>query len=229
MKAIIAAAGRGARLGALTRHRPKCLLPINGESILARQLRILKLYGVNDIAIITGYKAGKIIERFKGKATLFNNPDFSTTTSTASLQKATDFMDEDMITLCSDVIFSEEFLKELVNDKHEYCMLVDKKHCDQEAVKVQITGNKVMNASKFLPLKDSYGEWAYISKIRKSGLSAYKSALLECVNENLGSMYIFNKLIEKGYDVYYQPVNYEWTEVDFVRDLVVAKSKFEPS
>ena len=113
MKAIIAAAGRGSRLVALTRYSPKGLLPINGESIVARQIRILELYGITDVAIVTGYRSEKVIERFKDKVTFFHSPDYLSTTTTTSLYKAIDFMDDDIITIYSDVVFSAESLKRI--------------------------------------------------------------------------------------------------------------------
>jgi choline kinase len=227
MKAVIAAAGRGSRLGALTRYRPKGLLSINGESILARQIRILKLYGINDIAIVTGYQPENFIERFKDKVTFFCNPDYLITTSTSSLYKAIDFMDEDIVTLCSDVVFSEESLDGLLNNPHRYCLLIDNKYCDQEAVKIQISGNKVINGGKHLSSKESFGEWVYISRIRKSGLPAFKDTLLECASKKLGSIQIFIKLIEKGCDVHYELINHEWAEVDYVKDYIEAKRIFK--
>ena len=110
MKAIIVAGGRGSRLGALTRYRPKGLLPINSESIMARQIRILKSYGITDVAIVTGYRSEKITEQFKDKVSFFHNPDYLTTSSTASLVKAIDFMDTDIIVMSCDTVFPEKSL-----------------------------------------------------------------------------------------------------------------------
>ena len=111
MKAIIAAAGRWSRLGALTRYSPKGLLPINGESIVARQVRIMELYGIADVAIVTGYRSEKVIEHFKDRVTFFHSPGYLT--ATTSMYKAIDFMDDDIITIYSDVVFSAESLKRI--------------------------------------------------------------------------------------------------------------------
>ena len=56
MKAIIVAAGPGSRLVPLTDVKPKCLLEINGKSIIQRTLEVLRQYGVNDIVVVRGYK-----------------------------------------------------------------------------------------------------------------------------------------------------------------------------
>jgi len=213
-------------LGALTRYSPKGLLSINGESILARQVRILKAHGINDVAIITGYRSEKIIEHFKDRVTFFHNPDYLTTTSTSSLYKAIDFMDTDVIVMACDTVFPEESLKGLLENQHQYCLLIDHKYCDQEAIKVHVFEDKVVNVGKHLSPGEAFGEWAYISRIRKGGLPAFKDALLECAGNKLGSSQIFIKLIKRGYDVHYELMNGEWTEVDFVKDYMEAKRIF---
>ena len=55
-KAIILAAGEGRRLRPYTKDKPKCMVEINGESLLDRQISIMKSNGVEEIVIIGGYK-----------------------------------------------------------------------------------------------------------------------------------------------------------------------------
>lgn len=57
MKGIILAAGRGSRMQFLTRDRPKCLVELAGQSLLARQVEALKEGGVTEIGIVRGYRA----------------------------------------------------------------------------------------------------------------------------------------------------------------------------
>ena len=64
MRVIILAAGIGKRLGNTIRL-PKCLIEINGETLLERYLKILFHYGLKDITLVVGYQQAKIIERLK--------------------------------------------------------------------------------------------------------------------------------------------------------------------
>lgn len=57
MNGIILAAGRGKRLGRLTRRIPKPLLPINGIPIIRLIINKLKKLGINKIGINLYYKA----------------------------------------------------------------------------------------------------------------------------------------------------------------------------
>ena len=75
MKAIILAAGRGSRMNELTYDKPKCLIEINGKTLLDWQLEAIKSVGINEIGIVTGYKREmlsvyKLIE--------FYNPNWET-------------------------------------------------------------------------------------------------------------------------------------------------------
>lgn len=57
MNAIILAAGMGIRLRPLTNDRPKCLVAVNGVPMVERQIQFLKEKGIDDITLISGYKA----------------------------------------------------------------------------------------------------------------------------------------------------------------------------
>ncbi len=60
MRAVLVAAGRGTRLGALTESTPKPLLEVAGRPILVRILDALHAAGLRDVAIITGYRGEMI-------------------------------------------------------------------------------------------------------------------------------------------------------------------------
>ena len=60
MRAMILAAGRGERMGALTATRPKPLLEIDGESLLARQLKRLATAGIREAVINLSYRGDQI-------------------------------------------------------------------------------------------------------------------------------------------------------------------------
>ena len=49
--AVLLAAGEGSRLGGM----PKSLLTLNGQSLLARQVAAMRLAGIHQIVVVTGY------------------------------------------------------------------------------------------------------------------------------------------------------------------------------
>ncbi len=60
MRAIILAAGRGSRLGHLGADRPKCLVEFAGKTLIERQIAALRRGGVDEIAVVLGYRAEMI-------------------------------------------------------------------------------------------------------------------------------------------------------------------------
>lgn len=57
MNAIILAAGMSTRLRPLTNECPKCLVKVNGVPMVERQIQFLKERGIDDIVLVSGYKA----------------------------------------------------------------------------------------------------------------------------------------------------------------------------
>lgn len=63
MKAMILAAGRGERMGALTAHEPKPLLTIDGVPLIEHHVRRLVASGIVEIIINLSYRGAQIRER----------------------------------------------------------------------------------------------------------------------------------------------------------------------
>ncbi|MCX8073607.1 MAG: nucleotidyltransferase family protein [Candidatus Binatia bacterium] len=59
--AVILAAGRGQRMGDLTRHRPKPLLHVRGKPILEHILLGLRSAGVERVLVVVGYLGEQIV------------------------------------------------------------------------------------------------------------------------------------------------------------------------
>ncbi len=59
--AILLAAGYGSRISGMT-EKPKCLLEVDGESLLERNLKIWKSLGIKRVKVVLGYKEELIRE-----------------------------------------------------------------------------------------------------------------------------------------------------------------------
>ena len=55
---LVLAAGAGSRMG----NRPKCLLQLNGMSLLERQLQAMSLAGVRPVGVVLGHHAERILQ-----------------------------------------------------------------------------------------------------------------------------------------------------------------------
>lgn len=73
MKVIILAGGKGTRLPHSAKDKPKCLVEVNGKSILQHQLDFLAMHGLTDIRLSLGFRAEQVIKYLK-QQNLFIDP-----------------------------------------------------------------------------------------------------------------------------------------------------------
>ena len=64
MQAIILAAGMGKRLGEYTKNCTKCMVPVNGVTLIDRLFGQLSKLGLNRIVIVVGYKFFTLITHY---------------------------------------------------------------------------------------------------------------------------------------------------------------------
>lgn len=66
-KAILFAAGLGTRLRPLTNDRPKALVEINGQTLLERNILLLKKHGIEELVVNVHHFAEQVMEFVKSK------------------------------------------------------------------------------------------------------------------------------------------------------------------
>ena len=64
MQAIILAAGMGKRLKELTDDNTKCMVKVNGVTMIERMLRQLDELKLSSIVIVVGYKGKELIDTY---------------------------------------------------------------------------------------------------------------------------------------------------------------------
>lgn len=130
MKTIILAAGQGTRLRPLTDDKPKCMVEVNGRSIIERQLDTMHLCGIkaDDITVIAGYCGDMLKERLKEKKiNIIINKDFETTNMVCSLMCARSLMEahDDILISYGDIIYNESVLKRILASEEDSSVIVD--------------------------------------------------------------------------------------------------------
>ncbi len=129
MKALILNSGLGSRMGGLTKEHPKCMTDIpNNESILSRQLRIIKEAGMTDVVITTGYYDEVLIDYVAAlntglSVTFVKNPIYAETNYIYSIYCAKDILDDDIIMMHGDLVFAKEVFEQVINSEKS-CMTV---------------------------------------------------------------------------------------------------------
>lgn len=127
-KAIIIAAGMCKRLRPLTENLPKCMLEINGKTIIQHTIEILRNNGINDISVIRGYQKEKIdlpaVAYFVNADFLNNNILHSLMSARPKLEEAMK-LGEDVVITYSDILYDDSVVKALLSSEKAIASIVD--------------------------------------------------------------------------------------------------------
>lgn len=121
--AVILAAGDGSRLGL---NLPKCLIDINGKTVIERLYEILDPY-VDTIVLVLGYKA----EEVKAKTThlkklvYIENPEYATTETYYSLWLARKYASDGFYLIDGDMVIEKEIFESIAKESHDDCAIID--------------------------------------------------------------------------------------------------------
>ncbi len=232
-QAIILAAGRGRRLGALTRTRPKCLLRVGSRTLLEHQLAALARHGIARAAIVIGY-GGEQVQQVGGtQAEYIVNPRSAVTNSLYSLWLARHLTYEGFLLLNADVLFHPELLTRLLASPYPDALTVERRQrFDDEQMKVQLDGERVVALSKQLDAGRAHAENVGVVKFSAAGaraLFAKIGELLAAGAECELCPFAFNALAPH-YPLHAVVINgIPWIEIDFVADLQRARQEVLPS
>ena len=152
MQAIILAAGMGRRLKELTQDNTKCMVKVNGVTLIERMLHQLEKQHLSRIVIVVGYKGQKLIDfiatlDIQTPIVYVNNPIYDKTNNIYSLFLAKDYLcKEDTLLLESDLIFEDSLLEELLSDPRETLALVDKYESWMDGTCIKVTDDDRITA-----------------------------------------------------------------------------------
>lgn len=129
MKALILNSGMGSRMGKITAEQPKCMTQISkDETILSRQLSLLKIVGIEEVIITTGYCDKVLIDycnqlKLDIQVTFVKNPQYEKTNYIYSIYCAKEYLNDDIILMHGDLVFEVSVLRDILNCKKS-CMKV---------------------------------------------------------------------------------------------------------
>lgn len=127
MQALILAAGMGKRLGRYTQDATKCMVPVNGKTLIEYAIEALVQNNIKKLVIVVGYKSQVLIDFISSKFNQDNlngmeiqyvdNPIYDKTNNIYSLYLACqELIKDDTILLESDLIFKPEILTQLIEN-----------------------------------------------------------------------------------------------------------------
>ena len=244
MKAIIVAAGMGRRLRPYTDDRPKCLVEVNGKSILERQLDAYRAAGVDEVYIVRGYMKESIV--IDG-AKYFTNTDFANNNILASLFYAEPAMAGGFLFSYSDIVFRPEVVRTALTTDGDYALVIDRlwaeayegrvNHPVAEAEVARVEGGKVTRVGKkTVPVELATGEFIGLAHFSAKAVEQMRERYHRRKKELDGKPYgtaktfqvayvtdLLNDLIDDGVVMRPAFIDGGWREIDTVEDLERAK------
>ena len=245
MQAIILAAGMGKRLKELTQNNTKCMVKVNGVTLIDRMLHQIEKQHLSRIIIVVGYEGKKLIDyistlNIQTPIVYINNSIYDKTNNIYSLALAKDWLcKEDTLLFESDLIFEDSVLDALVNDPRETLALVDKYESWMDGTCVKLDEDDNIEAFipgknfKFNEIKDYY-KTVNIYKFSKHFsethyvpfLDAYQSALGE--NDYYEQVLRVITMLDDPEIKAKRLSGQRWYEIDDIQDLDIAESIFTP-
>lgn len=122
MKALILAAGQGTRMGKYTENIPKGMLEFDGKSLIERQLEVFRMFDIDQVIIVTGYRKEMI--KLSG-VKYFHNPDFANTNMMETLFCARNEFTSDMLVVYSDILFTADLVRSVIKTEGSIVVAVD--------------------------------------------------------------------------------------------------------
>ena len=246
MQAIILAAGMGKRLKELTKNNTKCMVKVNGITLIERMLRQIEKHLLSRIVIVIGYEGQKLVDfintlNIKTPIVYVTNPIYDKTNNIYSLALAKEWLcKDDTLLFESDLIFEDAVLDLLLSDSRDTLALVDKyeswmdgtcvKLADDDSIEAFVPGSKF----KFNEIKEYYKTvniYKFSKKFSKNYyvpfLEAYQSALGE--NEYYEQVLRVITMLDKPVIRAKRLTGQRWYEIDDIQDLDIAESIFTPN
>lgn len=233
MKAVILAAGPGTRLRPLTDESPKCMIDVEGKSILERQIETLMSLGIGKFVFCVGPFPEKVKslvdEKFPGIGREFVQNDlWESTNYIYTMWLARDKIVDDIILVHGDLVFEESLMKTLLDSGKENCVMVRKGKPPEKDFKALVSGGTV----KMIGV-DLGGDNAHflppLYKISKESMSGWMKEIGKFIGENRTKVYAENALNGILEKIGLRPVFYEnefCMEVDDFQDLDIARKHF---
>ena len=245
MQAIILAAGMGKRLKELTQNNTKCMVQVNGVSLIDRLLHQLDGRKLSRVVIVVGYEGQKLMDYIgtldiQTPIVYVNNPIYDKTNNIYSLALAKDWLcQEDTLLFESDLIFEDEVIDLLVNDQRDTLALVDRYESWMDGTCVKLSEDD--SIVEFVPGKrfkfeerDEYYKTVNIYKFSRHFSQTHYVPFLEAYSSALGNNEYYEQVLRviamlDDPGIKAKRLNGQmWYEIDDVQDLDIASSMFAP-
>ena len=233
----------GKRLGEYTKGNTKCMVKVNGVTLIDRVMKQLSKQPLNKVIIVIGYKGQELKEyvgsEYNGMPIEYiENPIYYKTNNIFSLSLAKHRMQEDdTILLESDLIFDDSLVSMVVQAPEPNIALVAKYETWMDGTMVRIDeDNYIIN---FVPKAafryadvDKYYKTVNIYKFSKEFSKTKYVPFLDAYSKAVGNNEYYENVLRiisflNSKDLKALPItNEKWYEIDDKQDLDIAEALF---
>jgi phosphoenolpyruvate phosphomutase len=233
--AVVLAATRGRGLDAITTECPKVMLPIAGKPLLRWLVDGFKNEHINDITVVGGYRADTIDT---AGIKLVVNERYSETGELTSLACGIEALESDVVISYGDLLFRSYVLRDLVESKAEFTVVVDSllaasgNHTVRDFAYCSGSDDRGVFGQPVLlervsgeidPQRSPHGRWIGLLSVSRAGLVKFKAALaklkLRADFDTLDMPVLLNTLIADGAAIEVSYVHGHWRGVNDLEDL----------
>ncbi len=230
MKGIILAAGRGERLGSLTKNQPKCFTKIQGKPLIQWQLQALQSTGISDIAVVTGFRS----DCFSYDLTYFFNDQWAVSNMVTSLLTASAWLEkETCIVSYSDIVYSADVVQSLQATSGDVVISYDPnwlelwqlrfEHPLDDAETFRTRHGRLLEiGAQPESINNVEGQYMGLLRITPAGWRQMTDCLATLpvrTQQQLDLTGLLSRMVMQGVNIRTVPITDRWFEVDTVRDL----------
>jgi choline kinase len=234
-RAVILAAGRGSRMGQLGQDRPKCLVNLDGRPLIERQVAALRRGGVDQIAVVRGYR-GEMID-FPGLV-YFTNERWAETNMVMSLAAATSWLRSGpVIVSYADIFYRRELVRGLADAPGQLVISYDRAWrrlwtrrfadplADAETFRIDAAGQLLEIGGKTARIEDVEGQYMGLLKFTPPAWSAVEgllSTLDAPIRNRLDMTGLLRRLLTgKELPINTFGIDGQWGEIDNPEDVAL--------
>jgi phosphoenolpyruvate phosphomutase len=242
-RAIIMAASRGGALGDLTSKRPKTMVEVRGQPLLAHIVGAYNDAGLRNITVVRGYLPDTVnLPALR----YVDNTDYASTGELQSLACAleADSSDEDELYVSfGDVLFKRYILDVVAEPEDDFVIVVDtnwqgsvnlgraadyvsctephSRHAYYHEVYLEEAGETLADATR-------HGEWIGLLRVSKAGMPVLRDAVAELTaapGNRQAKMYaLLNELVRRGHRPRVVYTTGHWLDIDSLDDVLAAST-----
>lgn len=234
VKAIILAAGMGARISSEIENIPKSLLKISGKSILRKTVELLRKRNI-DVIVCTGFKHEMIEKELEEyEVTYFYNPFYSVSNNIGSLWFAQQVFDSksSVIIISADVVMEEEMLDKIERSAtHGMIMFGDKSRVMDGDYFLKVKDEEILDYGESLSVEDRDYEYVCVTAISGDCANIFRQRLQNMIEAGHIHDYYEHVVFSFIGDSKNSPIcvdvtGLKWHEIDRIEDYYVATEKF---